>query len=205
MKVWRRVACVSRGRSTTATRTTVTTILKFARRRGSPKSQGVNNRCRMKSRRGGGGRKLGNGFGNICGKCEHTRETRAVVCVCSVWRYKAGFRRGRHSVRRTEWGKPGKWIRPSWLLSHHPISPSHMRLSFLRRIPRLRITKQRHWISFPSSSAALFSSFSPSSSFSSFTSPILWHVPPADSSRSAILMARSKSKARSGYLTVNLL
>lgn len=140
----------------------------------------------------------------VCGKCWHTREiVRLCACVLFGGTKLVFVATGILSEGSSEGSRGSGYGHLG--SSYRPISSSHMRLSFLCPIPRLRISKQRHWISSPSSSAALFSSFSPSSSFSSFTSPILWHVPPADSSRSAILMARSKSKARSGYLTVNLL
>ena len=128
----------------------------------------------------------------------------AIVCVYSISRYKAGF-----VAAGILSGGPSEGNRGSRFghlgCSYHPISSSHMRLSFLWCIPRLRISKQRHWISSPFFSAALFLLSILHLLFSVFTLPILWHVPPTDSSRSAILMARSKSKARSGYLTVNIL
>lgn len=76
---------------------TVTTISKFVRV-AQPKSQGVNNRWRARPSEDDE-REVRRGFGNMRGKCGHTRGIGARLCECSVWQHKAGFRRGRHSIR----------------------------------------------------------------------------------------------------------
>lgn len=136
-------------------------------------SQGVNNRVldeESKRGRRRGEREVGNDFGNVCGKCGHTRVrsrggVRAFRLAVQSW---FSSRRAFCPDREPSEGSRGSGYGHLGYSRTRPISRSHMRLSLLRRIPRLRIARQGHWISSPSFSAALFSSFLFPSSFFSF-------------------------------------